>query len=80
MENNNTNNKTADQVFQMWRKAISENQPREVVNALFAESARLLKAEKGNAPKPVRIETSYRANGRAFRVAVYANGTTADLD
>ena len=78
MENNN--NKTSDQVFQMWRKAIAENQPREITNALFEESARLLKAEKRNVRTPVKVQTSYRANGRAFRVAVYADGTTADID
>ena len=77
MENNN--NKTAEQVLQLWRKAIAENQPREVTNALFEESARLLKAEKRNARTPVKVQTSYRANGRAFQVAVYADGTTADL-
>jgi hypothetical protein len=27
-----------------------------------------------------RIETSYRRNGRAFRVAVFEDGTTMDLD
>jgi|LauGreDrversion4_2_1035121.scaffolds.fasta_scaffold1054337_3 hypothetical protein len=27
-----------------------------------------------------RVETSYRRDGRAFRVAVFANGNTMDLD
>lgn len=71
---------TADQAFRIWHKAVKEGQPKEATDALFAEYMRVDKIEKGNAGQPVRIETSYRRNGRPFRVAVYANGTTADID
>ena len=70
---------TANEAFKVWFDAMKAQQPRETLKALYAEYMRIDKEEKAY-NQPVRIETSYRRNGRAFRVAVYADGTTADLD
>lgn len=76
MENKNI---SASHAFKVWLNAVYAKQPEEITNAMFAEYTELDKAERTNALSPVKIETHRRANGRAFRVAVYANGTTSDL-
>jgi hypothetical protein len=76
MENKNI---SAAQSFKLWLNAVYAKQPEEITNAMFAEYTLLDKAERTNVLSPVKIETQRSANGRAFRVAVYANGTTSDL-
>ena len=71
---------TAKQAFGVWFDAMKAEQPKETVRALWDAYMVIDREEKGMREKPIRIETSYRRNGRPFSVAVYADGTTADLD
>ena len=76
MENKNI---SAAQSFKLWLNAVYAKQPEEITNAMFAEYTALDKAERANVLSPVKIDTHRGANGRTFRVAVYANGNTSDL-
>ena len=73
MENKNI---TAKEANEAWLKAIKAKFERES-ETLFSRSPA---TESDSYMRPVKVETRRRANGRTFSVAIYANGTTSDLD
>mgnify|MGYP003351976480 CR=1 FL=1 len=73
MEKNKTP-QNRHEAFANWLFAKRANVAPEVLSQLWETYRAML------AHETVRIDTAYRRNGRVFRVAVYADGTTADLD
>ena len=49
-------------------------------NTMNTNNTNSTPAQRRPARRLVRIKTITRANGRTFSVAIYSDGTTADLD
>ena len=77
-------NITAKQANEAWLKAIKAKFERES-KTLFSRqldcfNRATISEENARRQEPVKVETRRRANGRTFSVAIYADGTTSDLD
>lgn len=87
----NENKMTAQEAKTLWANALvygGVSATSEEGLALQNQYYRLRAAEVRAMPKPsrparptlVRVESSRMRNGRLFRVAIYSDGTTMDLD